>query len=526
MPLAIPEISPPGRGVPAPVPRIAAQVILFARHERDDSLPSPIRAPGARPARAGSVGGCARAAGHGRDGRRSGLAVPGPASRLARRRGLRAGGSGTVLPRGRRRGPSRRTCCTAQPCNPRYTVPRAASHLGVTTCRKRNLCRPQHVAAPPAPADPAAPERAQGVAGIGQAAEPRHPARCRTPEPGAAHRPCRQLGMGSGHQPGRLLGRGVQAAGRRRPCRRGECRRSHRADPRGRPPGIPPLDPEGRARRDRDGPRPARAHPGRRGPAFARARRGTSRRGPHRRRRRHDPGCDRAHARDPADSPARVLRRAHRAAEPVALPREARRDARGRPPHRQAVRDHVPRPRPVQAHQRHARPPHGRRPAARRRAAAEERAACRRLARRHARQDARARRLPPGRRRVHRAAEWRVDRGTGRPRRNPRRRAAGAADHDRRARSVRVGVDRHRAVSARRRRPRLAAPQCRHRDVPREVRGSQPLRLLSRVDAPGDGAPALPRARAAARHRERAVRAALPAADRHADGRASSAWRR
>ena len=129
-----------------------------------------------------------------------------------------------------------------------------------------------------------------------------------------------------------------------------------RARPRRRSARVQALDHPDLARRRAAGHRPAHACARRNARSPARAGRGVpaSRRADGRRD-GHDPGRDRAHARDPADPPARLLRRADRAAEPLALPREARRNARRWRGARQVVRDHVPRPRPVQAHQRHAR---------------------------------------------------------------------------------------------------------------------------------------------------------------------------
>ena len=153
--------------------------------------------------------------------------------------------------------------------------------------------------------------------------------------------------------------------------------------------------------------------------------------------------------------PRRVPRRAHRAAEPRAVPgppRHAmRRDAAR--PSASALRRALPRPRPLQAGQRQPRP-RSRRPAAGRgRAPARARAA----PGRHG--------GPPGRRRVHRAA-----RGHRRPRRGRRWSPTRMLEHAdravpaRRPRGVPVGVDRHRHRAAgRRSRGRCCAtptPRC------------------------------------------------------------------
>ena len=84
-------------------------------------------------------------------------------------------------------------------------------------------------------------------------------------------------------------------------------------------------------------------------------------------------GVGSRHHRDPPDAgaadPPRQRRRAVRPAQPRPRPPAARRGAARRDRRQCAVRDHVPRPRRLQAGQRHLRPPEGRRRASRRRQA-------------------------------------------------------------------------------------------------------------------------------------------------------------
>ena len=90
----------------------------------------------------------------------------------------------------------------------------------------------------------------------------------------------------------------------------------------------------------------------------------------------------------------------------------------------------------------------------------------------------------------------------------------------RRARIPHLRERRHRALPARRRRRRRADPQRRHGDVPRQGRARPRLLVLLRRHERDRRRAARPRARLARGDRARALRTALPGADRRRDRRA------
>ena len=275
----------------------------------------------------------------------------------------------------------------------------------------------------------------------------------------------------------------------------------------------------------RTGRHPAGARPARAGPGRTRERGGAARRGRHVERQtpldhldwntacgggggggggappaRDCRGRERAQACRRAPEPPRLLRHAHRPAQPRAAARSlAASDGEGRP-RRPPGRGPVPRPRPLQGHQRHPRPPSGRRPAQGRGRTAQGLPA-----------GGRHHRAARGRR-VHGGARRRGARGQRDARRAQDSRQLHAAVPRGRPRPFHRRLDRHHALSLRRARRRGPAQERRRRHVPRQGVGPRHLPVLHRRSQRARRAPAGARNRAASGPRKKPALAALPAA--------------
>ena len=217
---------------------------------------------------------------------------------------------------------------------------------------------------------------------------------------------------------------------------------------------------------------------------------------------RRRPGRDRGPAHPGAAHQPRQYGRALRPAQSRPGPPAARRGAVGLDRRRDALRDHVPRPRRLQAGQRHVRPPEGRRGAEERRAAAGQGSRPVRPCR------------PDGRRRIRDRDQGRAEPADGRD-------AGRAADRgDRRAVPPRQGGDQDRRLDRLRVRPgrrperRRPDPEGRPRALPGQEPGPRHLLLLQLRHAERGRGPPAARAGHAHRHQVQAVPAALPAADR------------
>ena len=130
-----------------------------------------------------------------------------------------------------------------------------------------------------------------------------------------------------------------------------------------------------------------------------------------------------------------------------------------------------------------------------------------------------------GRRRVHGAARGRRRPARGHRGRRARARHAERPVPGRRARAARLLLDRDRARGAGRR-PGGADPRRRRRDVPRQGRGQGAPRGLRRAHAPPRARPPQPGDRPAPRHRARGPAGPLPADLPHRHGARSPASRR